>query len=79
MAVGVKTQKDYFTTEVSVETPAQVAEWDEALRMMKTSGKMVVIYNQGSVQGINIEQRLKIPESQVPEIRDLLKICETLV
>ncbi len=66
MAVGVKTQKDYFTTEVSVETPAQVAEWDEALRMMKTSGKMVVIYNQGSVQGINIEQRLKIPESPSP-------------
>jgi hypothetical protein len=79
MAVKIKIQKDYFVTEVSVELPAHVAEWDEALRLMQANGKMVVVYNQGSVQGINIEQRLKVPETQAPEIRGLLKIGATVL
>ena len=79
MAVNVKIQKDFFTTEVSVDLPAQVAEWDEVLRATKTNGKMVVLYNQGSVQGINIEQKLKISETQAPEIRNMLGIGEKIL
>lgn len=76
MAVKIKVQKDYLETEVSVNLPANVGEWDEILRTTKTNGKMVVLYNQGFVQGINIAQRTKIPESLAPEIRNMLGVGE---
>jgi hypothetical protein len=76
MAVKIKVQKDYYLTEVSVELPTDVAQLDELLKATKTNGKLVVQYNQGSIQGVNIEQRTKIPDAASTEIRPLLGIGE---
>jgi hypothetical protein len=79
MAVGIKVQKDYYLTEVSIELPTNVSQVDEVLKATKTNGKMVIQYNQGNVQGVNVEQRTKISESQANEIRALLGIGETIL
>jgi hypothetical protein len=44
------------------------------MRATKTNGKMVVLYNQGYVQGINIEQNTKVPEGKSEEIRQILNV-----
>lgn len=77
MAVGIKVQRDYYLTEVSIELPTDVQQVDALMKATKTNGKMVVQYNQGSVQGVNVEQRTKIPDSKASEIRALLGVGET--
>jgi len=79
MAMKIKVQKDYYQTEVSLDLPADVAKVDQLLKLTRTNGKMVVLYNQGSIQGINIEPRTKISETQANEIRPLLQIGEKLL
>jgi hypothetical protein len=79
VAVGIKVQRDYLLTEVSVELPADVKQWDEIMRAAGTNGKMVVLYNQGSVLGINIEQRTKLPEQLATETRAKLKLVEKIL
>jgi hypothetical protein len=79
MAVEIKVQKDYYLTEVSIELPTNVSQVDEVLKATKTNGKMVIQYNQGNVQGVNVEQRTKISESQANEIRALLGIGEKIL
>jgi|FreactcultureFD7_1027221.scaffolds.fasta_scaffold81761_2 hypothetical protein len=79
MAVQIKVQKDYYLTEVSVELPADIQQTDELLQATRTTGKMVVQYNQGSVQGVNLEQRTKISDAQAEEIRKILDVDETIL
>ena len=79
MAVEIKVQKDYYLTEVSIELPTNVSQVDEVLKATKTNGKMVIQYNQGNVQGVNVEQLTKISESQANEIRALLGIGEKIL
>jgi hypothetical protein len=74
MAIEIKVQKDYLTTEASVCLPAQISEVDELLKATKTNGKMVVLYNQGYVQGINITQNTKIADGKSDEIRKILEV-----
>jgi hypothetical protein len=74
MAVKIKVQKDYLLTEASIELPAQVSQIDEILKASKSNGKMIVLYNEGCVQGINIEQRSKLSEPQSAKVREILKI-----
>jgi hypothetical protein len=74
MAIKVKVQRDYLRTEASIDLPAQVAEVDELLRAAKTDGKMVVLYNKGYIQGINIEQNEKLSDSMSAEIRTMLNV-----
>lgn len=79
MAIKVKVQKDYYQTEVSIQLPADVSQVDEILKATKTNGKMVVLYNQGAVQGINIEQHTKIPEQKTESIRGMLGIDDKVL
>ena len=74
MAVRAKVQKDYFTTEVSMDLPADPGEIDSVLRATKTTGKMVVLYYDGHIQGINVEQNTKLSEAKSAEIRRNLHI-----
>jgi hypothetical protein len=74
MPFQIAVQKDYFVTEASIELPANVAEVDEILKATGTTGKMVIQYNQGKHQGVNVEQRTRIPELLVEETRNLLGI-----
>ena len=79
MAVQIKVQKDYYQTEVSVELPTDIQQVNELLQATKTTGKMVVQYNQGSVQGVNLEQRTKISDAQAEKIREILDVGETVL
>lgn len=74
MEPKIKIQKDLFNTEASMELPTNIGQLSEILQAIKTTGKMVVQYNQGSVQGINISQIHKIPEALAAEIRAKLQI-----
>ena len=74
MAIKIKAQKDVLRTEASIELPADVSQVDELLRATKTNGKMVVLYNQGYVQGINLEQNTKVPAGKSEEIRKILSV-----
>lgn len=77
MAFETKVQRDYFLTEVTIAVPANVQEVDALLQATKTNGKMVVQYNHGVQQGVNIEQRTRIPESKAMEVRELLALGTT--
>lgn len=79
MAPEIKIQKDYYVTEASMDLRADLAQLNQILIATKATGKMVVQYNQGSVQGINVEQRTKISDAQSTEIRPLLDIGEKIL
>jgi hypothetical protein len=74
MGIKIKIQRDVLRTEATIELPAQVAEVDELLRATNTDGKLIVLYNKGYIQGINIEQNEKIPETKTSQIRTILKL-----
>lgn len=75
MSVKVKATRSYYVTEVSIDLPSDVKEIDALLKQLRSNGKMVVIYSGGSTQGMNVEQRTRIPDDSVDEqIRDLLKL-----
>lgn len=79
MAFEIRVQKDYYLTEVSLDLPVSIARVDEVLRETKTNGKVVILYSQGHIVGINIEQRTKISPAQSAEIRPLLAIGEKIL
>jgi hypothetical protein len=72
VAVTICTQKDYFETEATIDPKCEIAEVSDLLRALKTNCKMIILYNGGSVQAINIEMHTKVNETQSEEIRDLL-------
>lgn len=74
MAIKIRVQRDYLLTEASIELAADVKEVDEIMKASKSNGKMVVLYNQGCVQGINVEQRTKLSEVKSEKVRELLKL-----
>jgi len=79
MVEKIKVQRDYYVTEASAELPARIEDFHQILQLAKTNGKLVVQYNQGCVQGINIEQRTKIPENLVDEFREKLGIATKIL
>jgi hypothetical protein len=74
MAIKSKTQRDYLRTEATIELPADVSQVDELLRAAKTDGKMIVLYNKGYVQGINVEQNTKLSDVKSAQIRKMLEV-----
>ena len=79
MAIEAKIKKDYYVTEVSIASHSDVKDVHEVLKASKANGKMVVLYNQGSVQGINVEQRTKVSALKAEKIRPLLEIEDEAV
>ena len=75
----IKIQKDFYLTEASIELPTDIGQLSEILKATKTTGKLVIQYNQGSVQGVNVEQRTKISDTQATKIRPLLAIGEKIL
>jgi hypothetical protein len=76
MAIKVTVQRDYLRTEASISPHTQVSEVDELLRSTKTNGKLVVLYNEGHVQGINIEQNTKITDAKSAEVRAIVAVAD---
>ena len=80
MAIRIKSQKSYYVTEFNVETPANAGELHDVLRAIKSTGKTVILYNDGSVLGINVEQKEKVPAGAIDtQIRDLLGLDTKLL
>ena len=80
MALRVKTQKSYYVTEFTVELPADAGEIDDQLRAIKSTGKTVILHNDGHVLGINVEQKEKIPTDAIDtQIRELLGLGTKLL
>ncbi len=76
MAIRSKVQKDYYLTEASLESSTNVAEVDAIMRAAGSTGKIIILYNNGHVQGINVEQRSKISDLQADKIRPLLALSD---
>lgn len=74
MPAKVKTQKDYLLTEVTIELPANLSDLDAIMRATKATGKIVALYSQGGLLGINVEQRTKASDIVSEKIRDLLGV-----
>lgn len=77
MPIKVKTQRDSLTTEISLELPVNLSELDQLMKTIKATGKIVVVYNQGGVLGINVEQKKKASDVQSVKVRDLLGVETT--
>jgi len=69
MAVTVKKQKDHLLTEVSIALPTDLNSLDTLMRTSKATGKIVAVYNQGGMLGVNIEQKMHISEKVSEEVR----------
>ena len=76
MVIKARVQKDYYVTEVNLELPVSLSQIDGLLKGTMTTGKLVVVYNKGNIQGINIEQRTNIDNEQSSHIRPILGIGE---
>ena len=74
MAIKVKVQRDYLLTEASIFLPASVSDVDEIMKATKANGKLIILYNEGYIQGINIEQRTKVPDAKSTEVRNIVAV-----
>jgi hypothetical protein len=75
MAIRIVAQKDYLLTEVSIDpTSCTPAELDDLLKITGATGKIVSLYTQGHVSGVNVEQKTKIRDSVVDQVRTLVGV-----
>jgi hypothetical protein len=86
MPVQLKTQNDYLLTEVSVELPPDrqkqaetLSELDYLMRVSKGSGKIIAVYSDGGLYGINIEQRTKIRGAVADRVREAVGVANKVV
>ena len=80
MAIKVRSQKSYYVTEFTVELPVRAGELHDVLMAIRSTGKTVVLYNEGNILGINVEQKEKVPAGQIDDqIRDLLGLGTKLL
>lgn len=74
MPINIKTQKDVLRTEASMTLPSDLNELDQMMRASKATGKIIVVYNQGGVLGVNVEQNTRIPTKVSDEVRQLVNV-----
>jgi hypothetical protein len=82
----LKTQNDYLFTEVSVELPTDrqaqaklLSELDYLMRVSKGSGKIIAVYSDGGLYGINIEQRTKVRGAVADKVREAVGVANRVV
>jgi len=69
MAIKLKVQKDYLLTEASAELPTDLNELDSEMRKTKATGKIVAVYSNGGLLGVNIEQKTRATEEESNKMR----------
>lgn len=74
MAVRILQQKDYLEMEATIDPKTSVAEVHELLRAMKTNARLIILYNGGSVQAINVEQYTKMSDAKSDQVREMLGV-----
>lgn len=70
----IKSQKNYYVTEVSFELPVDLNALDDLLKSTKSTARMISIVNDGGVLGVSVEQKTKITAEANPKVRELLGI-----
>jgi hypothetical protein len=69
MTVELAVQKDYLLTEGSAKLPTDLNEWAEKMRKTKATGKIVAVFTNGGLSGVNIEQKTKATETESAKMR----------
>jgi len=79
MSVKVKAQGDYLLTEVSIDLPCDLNDLDYLMRTSHGTGKIVAVYTQGNLSGVNVEQKTRIRGAAADRVRDLVGVQTTEV
>lgn len=74
MPIKIKSQNDCLITEVSISLPTDLNSLDQLMRSSKATGKIVAVYNQGGMMGVNVEQKSRISERDSEKIRDIVGV-----
>jgi hypothetical protein len=69
MTVELKIQKDYLLTEGSAKLPTDLNEWAEKMKKTKATGKIVAVFSDGGLTGVNIEQKTRATEAEATKMR----------
>jgi hypothetical protein len=76
MPVKIKTQHDYLLTEVNIELPCDLNDIDYLMRISRGTGKIVALYNEGGLVGVNLEQKSKIRGGVADKVRELVGVAD---
>jgi len=74
MTVELAIQKDYLLTEGSAKLPTDLNEWAEKMRKTKATGKIVAVFTNGGLSGVNIEQKTKATETESAKMRKAIGV-----
>jgi hypothetical protein len=77
--VKINSQQDYFETKITVDPKCEVAEVSDVLKALKINCRIVVLYNGGAVQAINIEIHRKVNDEKSDQVRALLGLTSVLI
>jgi hypothetical protein len=77
MAIKLKIQKDFLLTEGSAEIPTDLNEWDIEMRKTKATGKIVAVYSNGGLVGVNVENKTRATEEQSAKMRKIVKVSDS--
>jgi hypothetical protein len=76
MAIKLKAQKDYLLTEASAELPTDLNELDSEMRKTKATGKIVAVYSNGGLVGVNMEQKTRATEEEAAKMRKTVGVAD---
>jgi hypothetical protein len=86
MGVKLKRQNDYLLTEVAIDLPPDregqalaLGELDTLMRVSKGTGKVIVTYSDGGLNGINVEQKTKIHGAAADRVREAVGVRSEVV
>ncbi len=74
MPIKAKILKDYLLTEMTLDLPSDVAELNTFMRSIKATAKVTILYQDGGIMGISIEQKKKTTTGESAKVRNLLNI-----
>jgi hypothetical protein len=74
LPIKIKSQKDHLITETSVSLPTDLNTLDQLMRSSKATGKIVAVYNQGGMLGVNVEQKQHISEKVSDDVRKIVGV-----
>jgi hypothetical protein len=78
MTVELNVQKDYLLTEGSAKLPTDLNEWAEKMKKNKSTGKIVAVFSDGGLTGVNIEQKTRATASESAKLRDAVGVDDDI-
>jgi hypothetical protein len=76
MPVSIKTQHDYLLTEVSIDLPCDLNSLDYLMKAVRGTGKIVAVYSEGGLLGVNIEQKTKLRGVAADKVREIAGVAD---